>query len=399
MPIHRPSQKLAILVFTAAVFVAAPSPTSAAPQNHAAILVVDATRQHCPTAAFTRIQEAINAASPGDEIRVCPGTYAEQLSITRSLHIAADNGAILQPASMVANASGVSAEPIAAAIFVSNAQDVEISGLLIDAAENKIAACSPVLIGILYQNASGRIAHNAVRNTLLTPALEGCQSGDGIVVQSLNGGLSSVSIDSNSIHAYQKNGITSNELGTTSQITANVVTGLGPNNSIAQNGIQIGFGAQGAIIRNTVADNIYAPCTAPSNCSTNATGILVYAADHVRVEANTVATNQLGIYSGGAHELLAANRVSASQVFSGIDLAGDDSEVCENEIVSSAESAVLVEANNATVVRNELLDAPLGILQLAGVTGLVHYDNSFFADLIKVQDPAGHHSAPVSPTR
>ena len=35
----------------------------------------------CPKATYWTIQAAVNAASTGDRIRVCPGTYAEQVSI------------------------------------------------------------------------------------------------------------------------------------------------------------------------------------------------------------------------------------------------------------------------------------------------------------------------------
>ncbi len=39
-----------------------------------------------PNAAFTSIQAAINAASPGDRINVCEGTYAEQLVLDKPGH-------------------------------------------------------------------------------------------------------------------------------------------------------------------------------------------------------------------------------------------------------------------------------------------------------------------------
>ncbi len=351
-------------------------------------LLVDDDKVQCPTATFTSIQDAINAADPGSLIRVCPGTYREQLSINKSLSIEGDNGAIVLPSSMVANTTGSSGAPIAAAILVKDAANVEIKGLIVDTANNGITECSPHLIGILYQNSSGNIEHNAVRNTKLSVSLNGCQSGDAIVVQSLGGGTSKVSIDDNSIHDYQKNGITGNESGTEVTITKNVVTGLGPTTGAAQNGIQVGFGAKGGVFRNTVTDNVWAPCVSLTNCAFNATGILVFQSDDVRVEHNSVATNQVGIFSNGQNA-----------VFVGIDLAGDDSLASRNDVSNSGQAAILIEGNNNKVQSNEITEAPIGILKLSGTVGNTHSGNSFFDTLIPVEDPVPAHIVHVAPQR
>jgi nitrous oxidase accessory protein NosD len=262
-------------------------------------LLVDDDKVQCPTATFASIQDAINAANPGNLIRVCAGTYPEQLSIDKSLSIEGDNGAILLPINMTVNATGSSGATIAAAILVKEAANVEIEGLIIDTANSGITQCSPDLIGILYQNSSGTIEHNAVRNTKLSDSLNGCQSGDAIVVQSLGAETSKVTIKDNSVHDYQKNGITGNESGTEVTITGNAVTGLGPTTGAAQNGIQIGFGATGDVPHNSVTDNVWSPCVSLQNCAFNATGILIFQSDGVRVEHNSVATNQIGVYTNG----------------------------------------------------------------------------------------------------
>jgi nitrous oxidase accessory protein NosD len=362
-------------------------------------LLVDDDRVQCPTAAFTSIQDAINAANPGSLIRVCPGTYPEQLSITKSLSIEGDNGAIVMPSNMVANTTGSSGAPIAAAILVKNAANVGIEGLIVDTTSNGITECSPNLIGILYQNSSGRIEHNAVRNTKLSAALNGCQSGDGIVVQSLGGEASKVSIDDNSVHDYQKNGITGNESGTEVTITDNVVTGLGPTNGAAQNGIQIGFGAKGVVIRNTVTDNVWSPCLSLANCAFNATGILVFESDDVRIEHNSVATNQVGIFAGGKNARVESNNISNSLILFGIDLAGDNNLASRNHVTNSGQAAVLIEGNNNSVQGNDLTEAPVGILKLSGTVGNTHSGNSFFDTLILVQDPASGGIVHVAPQR
>jgi nitrous oxidase accessory protein NosD len=362
-------------------------------------LLVDDDKVQCPTATFTSIQDAINTANAGSVIRVCPGTYREQLFIDKSLSIEGDNGAIVLPGSMVANTVGSSGRPIAAAILVKDAANVEIAGLIVDTANNGITECSPDLIGILYQNSSGSIGHNAVRNAKLSVSLNGCQSGDAIVVQSLRGGTSKVSIDGNSIHDYQKNGITGNEPGTEITITKNVVTGLGPTTGAAQNGIQVGFGAKGGVFRNTVTDNVWAPCVSLTNCAFDATGILVFQSDNVRVEHNSVATNQVGIFANGQNAKIQANDISNSLVLVGIDLAGDDNLASHNDVTNSGQAAMLIEGNNNKVQSNQITEAPIGILKLSGTVGNTHSGNSFFDTLVPVQDPLPAHIVHVAPQR
>lgn len=367
--------------------------------DHKPDLLVDDDKVQCPTATFTSIQDAINAAKPGNLIRVCPGTYNEQLSIDKSLSIEGDNGAILSPSNMTVNASGSSGGPIAAAILVKEAANVKIEGLIVDTANSGITQCSPDLIGILYQNSSGTIEHNAVRNAKLSDSLNGCQSGDAIVVQSLGAETSKVTISDNSVHDYQKNGITGNESGTEVTITGNAVTGLGPTTGAAQNGIQIGFGATGAVLENSVTDNVWSPCVSLQNCAFNATGILIFQSDGVRVEHNSVATNQIGIYASGQSAEIESNRISNSLVLVGIDLAGDNGLAGRNDIANSGQAAILVEGNNNKAQGNDITEAPIGVLKLSGTIGNSQSGNSFFATLISVQDPPLMRVAHVAPMR
>jgi len=68
-----------------------------------------------------------------------------------------------------------------------------------------------------------------------------------------------VTVENSSMHNYNKNGITGNDAGTTLNLTGNYVQDRGvilpP--VAAQNGIQLGYGAKGSIISETVIDNVY----------------------------------------------------------------------------------------------------------------------------------------------
>src|SRR6267154_752758 len=95
---------------------------------HRARLVVGDDKVECPNAAFSHVQDAVYAAPPGDEIHICKGTYAEQLTIRKPLDIDADNGAVLMPSAIQANTKSLfDAAPIATALLVADATGVSIS--------------------------------------------------------------------------------------------------------------------------------------------------------------------------------------------------------------------------------------------------------------------------------
>jgi len=362
-------------------------PAQASPA-HRARLVVDDDKVECPGAGFTRIQDAVNAASPGDEIHICKGVYVEQVSINKPLDIDADNGAILMPAAMQANAASLfDAAPIATALLVLDTTGVSISGLTVDGANNGISACAPDLIGITFLNASGELDHVAVRNFKLVASLNGCQSGTGIFVQSGSGGVSRVEIDHSTVHDFQKNGITADEKGTIAIIHRNVVTGAGSTTGAAQNGVQIGFGAGGAILDNVVTNNIWAPCTAVATCTTVATNILVTQSDGVEVSGNTAGIGQVNIFVDGNNARVTDNRTFATSVFDGIRIEGNQSRVRQNHAVSGAESGIFLSGNNNVVSDNVITEAAIGILKDTGSAGDIIAGNRFFDTPVLVQDP------------
>jgi len=139
------------------------------------------------------------------------------------------------------------------------------------------------LRGILFDGASGSITHNTVVNINQGPS--GCQEGNGIEVRvapfdGTHPGTKIVIISGNTVTNYQKNGITANG-DVSATITDNVVTGVGPVDYIAQNGIQVGFGGAGEIRGNTIIGNWYTGCSNQDAAKTGCTpwvsaGLLLY---------------------------------------------------------------------------------------------------------------------------
>jgi hypothetical protein len=360
-------------------------PASRAEKQH---LVVSHDKVECPKATFNLIQDAVDAASPGATIRVCKGNYAEQVVIRKSLTIEADSGAVLMPGTMQQNTTSLfDGAPIAAAILVANATDVTIEGLIVDGANNGLGQCSPRLFGIAFQNASGEISRVAVRNFRLGTGLGGCQSGTGIFVQSGGGHLSNVEIEESTIHDFQKNGITADEVGTHMSIHGNVVTGIGPTSGAAQNGIQIGFGAGGEIAKNRVTNNVWSPCMAVDTCQAVATNILVTQSDGVEVTDNDAGISQVAIFVHGNEGVVTGNETFATSVFNGIRLEGDGNRVRHNQVFNGAQSAIFVAGNNNEVEHNEITEAAVGILKETGSMGNLIRFNRVFDTLVAVQDP------------
>jgi Periplasmic copper-binding protein (NosD) len=352
-------------------------------------LAVDDDKVECPNATFSKIQDAVDAATPGAVIRVCKGNYAEQVAIRKPLTIAADSGAVLMPGTMKQNSTSLlDGSPFATAILVADTTDVTIEGLIVDGANNGVTQCSPRLFGIAFQNASGQISHVAIRNFKLGTGLGGCQSGTGIFVQSGGGGISNVEIEKSTIHDFQKNGITADEMGTQVSVHGNVVTGIGPTSGAAQNGIQIGFGAGGAISGNTVTNNFWSPCTAIDTCQAAATNILVTQSDGVEVTDNRVGISQVGIFVHGNQGLVAGNETFASSVFDGIRIEGDGNRVRHDQVFNGAESGIFVAGNNNVVEHNKITEAAVGILKESSSLGNVIRFNQVFDTLVAVQDPA-----------
>jgi Right handed beta helix region len=360
-----------------------------------------------PGTHYTTIQAAVNAPAV-TTVEVCPGTYQEQVIITKSSFTlkgivagTADAAVIVVPGGgLVSNGSDIYSQPVAAQIFVKNATAVTVSHLTVDGNNNGLSGCSaPDPIGIYYQNASGTITDNAVRNVIMDPADQGCQLGLAINVES-NTANPLVTVSDNSVRNYDKNGITASGPGTGGgpgvTVTANTVIGLGATTVTAQNGIQIGYGATGTVSSNYVIDDIYinpADCGGPSPdppCY-GSSGILIYASSGVTASSNTVESTQLGIvpatdpnYGTANNTVVKSNHIGGTQNYDAIDLCSDGNTAESNIIYGAAESGVHVDdecspstGSGTTVSSNTVNESCAGILIGPSSTGNTIGTNTF----------------------
>jgi parallel beta-helix repeat protein len=170
------------------------------------------------------------------------------------------------------------------------------------------------LTGILFLGASGNIRNNKVLN--INQGASSCEEGIGIDVDNPldNPNIVRVMIEDNVVSAYQLSGIVANNT-VYALVRDNTVTGLGPVDTIAQNGIQLGFGATGRVVNNTVSGNVFTPQTVVG------AGILLFSAgDGIRVDRNELDNNDVGIWLSGANLAgIHANKVTVSN-FDGITL-------------------------------------------------------------------------------
>jgi parallel beta-helix repeat protein len=348
----------------------------------------------CGAPTYATIQAAVTASSSGANIYICPGTYPEQVTINHNVNLigvktgTSGDVVIASPAGgVVLNAYDTypGALPVAAQVLVEGASNVTLTNITVDGSNNQIACCppdAPDLRGIYYQNASGTINEVVARNQILPGGLTGCQSGEGIFVQSgYSSGQANVLIENSTVHSFQKNGITVDGPGAQGRLLYNYITGVGPTSGAAENGVQISDGATGTLTGNVVSNEIWAPDVF-GDTGDAASGILIYSSENVQIENNTVASTQYGIVTvsdptyGTIHNpsglgdktVIKSNAVLDTYLYDAIDLCSNSNTVQNNVLSNAAESGVHLDSScapsgNSNVVNsNTITESCAGVL-------------------------------------
>lgn len=156
--------------------------------------------------------------------------------------------------------------------------------------------------GVLVNGDDNTVAANVQNSSIHdigeTP-LNGSQHGVAIYYRGFGAGTASGEITNNTVSKYQKGGIVTNGAGTTADVRGNTVAGEGPVAYIAQNGIQVGYGALATVVGNTVTGNSY---TGTNNAASG--GIIVVGGPcyggayttNAQIVKNTVTGNDVGVW-------------------------------------------------------------------------------------------------------
>ena len=315
---------------------------------------------------FSTIQAAVNAASAGATVNVCPGIYPEQVTIAKSLTLlgvskgSSDNIVIVPPpGGLLQNASdpapGATNPKIAAQIFAHGPATVTLKNIIIDGANNGLSGCAaPLLVGIYFQNVAGSITGADVINEIMdSPADHVCDSGLGIYIEANTGPTVAVTISA--VNNFQKNGITASGYGDGSagpvmNIYSDNVAGKGPTTDALQNGIQIGYGATGKVNQNIVSELVWNSGTS-GDPRAGATGILVVASNGVAVSSNRIASTQFAIavvsdpiYGNADGNFVTVNYINNTRLFDAIDICSNNNTVQNNDEYNSTQSGIHVDS-------------------------------------------------------
>ena len=246
----------------------------------------------CDQPHFNTIQEGVDAAPEGGQVRVCQGTYREEVDIDKDLTLWGVGYPQIAPPAIAdrQNPDGISL------VEISDAATATVVHFIIGGPA-EVDSCGTYYDGVLiHEDATGVIEHNRIIDIAAEDqeGFGGCQFGTAIQVGLYNDGEPTPGHlfgAYNKITGYQKNGVVIQEEGSTGEVAHNFVDGGGENEVIARNGISFAYLATGVAEYNRVEDNDYV-----ADPSTASTGISIFDNPNpVTIRHNILTNNDLGI--------------------------------------------------------------------------------------------------------
>jgi hypothetical protein len=309
---------------------------------------------------YPTINAAVSTVPSGSIVKVCPGTYNEQVHITQPLTlegISADDSdaAVITTTGLSQNASNVLGN-IFAQVFVDNVVGgpVIISAITVDGANNGVGPCSPaplsLVVGVFYQNSSGTVNLITARNQ------NGNDCGTGVLVEG-GSALPSVTVENSSIHGADGGIETetfsspgSSELSAT--ITGNFIDLAGATPGAGSQGIVINEGANTAVSGNIVINSDF--------------GITAQGGSLGSISGNTVMSSPFGIEPFSDAVSVTANRIFNSSI-AAINIQGTTvATVQGNRVTNSKVGIEFTCTADPNVTKNVIIDTSTGLQDVPG---------------------------------
>ena len=344
--------------------------------------------------SYPTIAAAIAGAPSGANVAVCPGIYTEQVTVTKDLSfsgvsignsgnptIAPPAGGLVQNATSYSISSGfIFASPLAVQVMVNPGITANFTDLTIDATNNNVANCGPLVVGIYFPDSAGIVNHVSFRNQSSTCFFNGFAGsmnypqGDGVLVQSDNTIPANVHIWNSSFHNGGWMAIHADGQGATVEIKSN--TAIGPGITYG-NGILVEGAATASLVQNNYESNFLV-----NGQPTTFWGILLNNCSGGTVINNNVVSNS----NNGVVVYCSGNTVTSNKIFTstgdGIQICGSNNLVQSNLINDSGGAGVNILqgclAQNNSVVSNQVNGACTGLLIGTDASGNTTSPNSLF---------------------
>jgi hypothetical protein len=298
---------------------------------------------------FMTIMDALTYAPPPTVVKVCPGTYNEQIEITKPVTLegisdGTSTQVIIAPQNFVENAVSLdSGDSLAVVVFVNGAAGpVNISNITMDGTGKGNLAADSFAVGVLYQNTPGSVKNVTARNLQNNNPLQ--IRGVGIW---LEGGSSTpkVTVERCSIHDFDN---------------AGVIAVLQLNLTATRN-------------------NIYNPLPGPEPNFSRARGFVINDGVTATISENIIQGTQSGIGEGNSLTGTISNNSVIDSQF-GISASDDGFSVTGNKIIGSTEQAIQMSSAVNLITGNTIVGAQIGIQFQCIANPNVH--NNTFVDSV-----------------
>lgn len=320
---------------------------------------------------YSDIQTAVSSVPFNSIVMVCPGTYAQQVTISQPLTLegATDgvgNTAVISVpgGGLVQNGTSVSFGPVAAQLLIENTVGVTIKNLIVDGSGANCPAGSNrnVGIGVFNVGAPNDSTSAATISNVVVRNETNCL-GDGILADT-----SFATVTGSEIH----------------DINQTAIDAYNAKYTITNNSIQRAS-AYGIVLINDAAGSVISG----NNVSNGSTGILSESPNSATITKNTLLSNSyvgLWLYAG-YHHSVTQNVISNSPWPLVVGFGFQDT--LQNNKISGAGTDGILDYDSLggnVIIQNTVNEAPYGIFADSTTGGDTLVPNTFFNTVVTI-DP------------